>query len=368
MNTFQADRLEPLFSQHGTDFIVEETLSPERLIRHITELGVRPALIVDEKLLEELGEPLFQKLQSVFEDMILIACPCTEAQKSRQTKAWIEDQLLDSGYTRDSVLVAIGGGIITDLVGFTAATYCRGIPVIYCPTTTLAIMDAAIGGKTGLNTTHSKNMIGAFYHPTLVYIGLNVLDSLPFPLYQEGLAELIKHALIADANLYGQLMKTTPEEIRCDSASLIALITASIRIKLSITEGDPKEAGKRAWLNLGHTIGHALEMSEQLSHGSAVAFGIAAETWIAVQRKYCSEQTLLDVLALLERYGFAMRLPTTVDPEAFLGYLRLDKKNKGQTIQCALLKEIGEASSNGNEYTYPLSENEALTALAFISG
>ncbi|MDA9271809.1 3-dehydroquinate synthase, partial [bacterium] len=256
-------------------YIGQQLLETALLADCCTQINKRLVIITDTNLVNSLGIQLQQQLQQQGLQALLLACPAGEIHKTRETKQQLEDELLARQYGRDTCLIALGGGVVTDLVGFLAATYCRGLPVIYVPTTLLAMVDASIGGKTGVNTPHGKNLIGTFTQPQAVFMDINTLNTLPENEWHNGMAEMIKHSLIADATIFKLLQQNVEKIIQRDAIFLIDMIHASCLIKKNIVEQDEQEQGLRQLLNFGHTIGHAIETIEhyRLSHGEAVAIG-----------------------------------------------------------------------------------------------
>ena len=210
-----------------------------------------------------------------------------ERNKNRRTKALLEDRLLARGAAKDCLLVALGGGVVTDLVGFTAATYLRGVPYVSVPTTLLAMVDAALGGKTGVNTPRGKNLVGAHHPPEAVYLALDTLATLPRREFAAGLAECLKHGLIEDRRLFRELCGRTPAQVKAAPADLESLVRTSAAVKCRVASEDPREAtGRRNVLNAGHTVAHALESLSgfRMGHGEAVAAGLCWEAAVAVHQ------------------------------------------------------------------------------------
>jgi 3-dehydroquinate synthase len=281
----------------------------------------------------------------------------TEENKARETKQQFEDKLIELNCKRDSCLIAIGGGITTDFVGFLAATYYRGIPVIYIPTTLLAMVDASIGGKTGVNTSYGKNLIGAFKQPHAVFIAADTLNSLPEKQMQEGIAECIKHALIADASLWSLLQDNRDKILNKDLNTLMDLITKNIQIKKSIVEKDEREKSLRKVLNFGHTYAHALEQASKhkVTHGEAVALGMLKAIEVSINKKLCDPALLKQVERLLAAYHLPTRLNINIDQSRLREALHQDKKNTQSTIQMVLIEDIGKIAMQNTQHTETVS-------------
>lgn len=273
--------------------------------------------------------------------------PSGEIIKSRAMKEKIEDALIERGWGKDSCLLAIGGGALLDLVGFVAATYCRGIPYISVPSTLLAMTDAAIGGKTAVNVEEAKNWIGAFHHPSKVFIDLNLLKTLPEREFFYGLAESIKHSLIADKDLFSFLEHRREALLQQKGESVQELILRSCLVKKRIIEMDPFEkTGARRQLNFGHTIGHALEtLSDyRLSHGQAVLMGMRVEAEMASLMDYFPRSHLERFDALLKSYSFKLEYPAHLSFEL----MQRDKKGAHQFV---VLTSIGSVAPFEGSYS-----------------
>jgi 3-dehydroquinate synthase len=297
---------------------------------------MRYALVTDHIVEELYGKFLLQHLNLQGYDIQLFSFPAGESSKSRATKQQLEDALLSQGYGRDTTLLALGGGVVTDLVGFLASTFCRGVDLILIPTTLLAMVDAAIGGKTGVNTELGKNMIGTFYFPRSLIIRPGFLKTLPEEEWFNGKVEMLKAGLIADEEFFQEF-----EKIPLDEA-----IARAIEIKRRIIALDPHEKGLRRILNCGHTIGHALETLSQytISHGRAVAAGIILESRMAYEMGLFEKKSLEQIE---ERFP-PVSLPFS--PEDILEALRTDKKASNGYPRFVLLQEIGMPLACGGEY------------------
>ena len=273
-----------------------------------------------------------------------LTIPPGETSKTRDQWARLTDKLLERQFGRDSGLIALGGGVTGDLAGFVAATYMRGLPYIQVPTTLLAMLDASVGGKTGVDTPQGKNLIGAFHPPTAVLADPLTLKTLPEREYHGGLAEAVKHGLIADRD-YFEWMETASAALTSREPEAVShLIRRSIEIKAEIVSGDERESGRRAILNAGHTVGHALEQVSgyQLPHGEAVALGLMAESQLAERLGIAPSGLRARVGALLGQMGLPQRLPLRLDPEALLSSMAADKKNRDSQIRFALPSALGQ--------------------------
>ncbi|MEX1013301.1 MAG: 3-dehydroquinate synthase [Waddliaceae bacterium] len=262
----------------------------------------------------------------------LFSFPAGDRFKTRKTKEKLEDLLLSARYGRDTTLVALGGGVVTDLVGFLASTYCRGVPFILIPTTLLAMVDACIGGKTGVNTEHGKNMIGVFSEPEAILIDPNFLSTLPEIEMRNGYAEMIKHACIADASYFQCLHVKQEPDIR-----------KNIEIKQSIVTQDRNEKGIRSILNFGHTIGHAIEkiFNFSISHGEAVAYGMIVESRLSYLEGHLSEKECTQIISLILSYF--PNITFSLDFDLVLKAMEMDKKALGNIPRFVMLSKIGSA-------------------------
>ncbi len=261
---------------------------------------------------------------------------------------WIEHILtamLRCGLDRKSMLFALGGGVIGDITGFAASIYMRGIPFVQIPTTLLAQVDSSVGGKTGVNHSLGKNMIGTFHQPCAVIIDTDTLLSLPEREYRCGIAEVIKYGIISDARFFNYLENKRQDISERKPACLREIIRTSCSIKAQVVALDEKEVGLRAILNYGHTIGHAIETETDYSvykHGEAVAIGMALEAQLARRIGVLPEDEAVRISALIEAYGLPASLPGGMDVERLLNHMRLDKKTESGKITVITPLSVGE--------------------------
>jgi 3-dehydroquinate synthase len=290
-----------------------------------------------------------------------------EASKTREEWARLTDELLRRGYGRDSAIVALGGGVAGDLAGFVAATYMRGVPHLQTPTTLLAMLDASVGGKTGVDTPEGKNLVGAFHPPAAVIADPATLATLPEREFRGGLAEAVKHGLIADAGYFAWVERAAEPLLRRDAGTLEHLVRRSVEIKAEVVSADEREGGRRAILNAGHTVAHALERASayRLPHGEAVALGLVAEAALAEELGVAASGLGARVAAVLTRLGLPVRLAPSLPPDAIVPAMASDKKNRAQTIRFALPSAVG-AMAAGGEWTVAAPEVVIRKALAAI--
>jgi 3-dehydroquinate synthase len=287
----------------------------------------------------------------------VIEVPAGEVAKNRDEWARVTDQLLALGLGRDSAIIAVGGGSIGDLAGFVASTYLRGVPVVQIPTTLLAMVDASVGGKVGLDTPAGKNLVGAFHPPAIVLCDPELLETLPGPIYKEGFAEGVKHGVIADAAYFQWIAANATKLLARDPRALEHFVRRSVEIKAAIVSRDEHENGERAILNAGHTVGHALEVLSgfTMRHGNAVAAGLFIEAGIA-ERLGLAEDGLRELIAvtflLLE--VDATHAVDLSRPEFWVP-MRLDKKNRGGKIRMALPRSLGAMAREGDAWTFEVA-------------
>ena len=263
-----------------------------------------------------------------------------EQAKSLTTLADVYRQLIAMGADRSSFILGIGGGIVTDMAGFVASTYMRGVEFGFVTTTLLGAVDASVGGKNGVNIEGFKNMVGTFSQPKFVICDVALLHTLPDREFRAGLAEVIKTAILGDATLFEMLEHTSFEELRKDEELLTSIILHSIEVKASIVAEDEREGGLRRILNLGHTLAHAIEKcSTKFSHGEAVAIGLYHITKSALSHKMISKTEAKRILALVEQYGFSTVLP--IEHKELLKTIEGDKKRVGDSIHLIFPTAIG---------------------------
>lgn len=269
--------------------------------------------------------------------------PGGETRKRLAEVEALAEQMVQRGADRSSLVVAIGGGIVTDVAGFLAAIFMRGIPLIQIPTTLLGQVDAAIGGKTGVNLTSGKNLIGSFHQPLAVLIDPAVLDTLPEREYRAGLFEIIKHGVIADPDLFW-LMRREPARVMSHEPAIVdRMICDSVRLKAQVVSGDEKEEDRRRILNFGHTFGHALEAETNYSrflHGEAVAWGMKAAALLAEMEQMLPSEDKQEIVECVNSYGPFPSLHG-IDPARLAARLKSDKKTVKGKIHFVLPERIG---------------------------
>eukprot|EP00927_Polykrikos_kofoidii_P072047 TRINITY_DN68217_c0_g1_i1.p1 TRINITY_DN68217_c0_g1~~TRINITY_DN68217_c0_g1_i1.p1 ORF type:complete len:394 (+),score=59.54 TRINITY_DN68217_c0_g1_i1:243-1424(+) len=316
--------------------------------------GIRPAAFVivsDETVFGLYGELLMAAFERAFGEcgagprLLSHTFKPGEASKSRATKAAVEDFMLANSCTRDSVVVALGGGVVGDLAGFVAATYMRGVAVIQIPTSTMAMLDSSVGGKTAINVPSGKNLIGAFHQPRFVFADPTLLRSLSRREIVEGLAEAIKMGVIRDAQLFKILATEHARISALDHELLSDILHKAIKHKADVVALDPTEKGVRSTLNYGHTIGHAIEalVSPKLLHGECVSIGCVAEADLACRMGHLPAEAISQIRACFEAYGLPVVAPQGLTLDGVMGKMALDKKNEGKAIRCTIIKAVGES-------------------------
>jgi 3-dehydroquinate synthase len=291
---------------------------------------------------------------------VLISIPAGEEQKTRATWAQITDALLAARFGRDSLLIGLGGGVISDLTGFVAATYLRGIPVLQVPTTLLAMVDASIGGKTGVDTAHGKNLVGAFHPPIAVVADLDVVQTLPVLERVNGLAEALKHGVICDADYFATVAATD-----LSHANWQEIVAGSVQIKTRIVAADEREHGLRKVLNFGHTIGHSVEqlMQYTVPHGACVAYGMLVETRIAIALGLCDPALQSSIRSALSHFGLPHEMPGALTAEAIVDATSGDKKSRGGVVEYALPARCGAMAGAEQGYGIPVPREVVVAAL-----
>ncbi len=329
----------------------------------------RLAVVSDHSVWDGQGDALQAGLAD--RPFVLTRIDPGEASKSRAVKDRIEDEWFAAGLGRDTLCLALGGGVVGDLAGFVAATYLRGIPIIQIPTSLVAMVDSSLGGKTGIDVPAGKNLVGAFHPPLAVVADVDALKTLPDHELRYGMAEVIKHAVIADAGLFARLEHGLDAIVARDPAALIDLVATNLAIKGRVVEADEREGGLRQILNLGHTVGHALELlaAYALPHGAAVALGMVAELRMAQALRGFSAADRARVEALIERVGLPTRLDaqTPWSADEILAAGLSDKKARAGRVRYALPNALGHFEPDAYEgYALPVPAETAAAALAAL--
>jgi 3-dehydroquinate synthase len=308
--------------------------------------GKRCAIITDSNVGPLFAKRVKRSLTSAGFKPTLITIPAGEKSKALKQASAICEQMIAAGLDRQSFIIGLGGGVIGDISGFVAAIYHRGIPHVQIPTTLLAMVDSSIGGKTGVNTADGKNLLGAVHQPSLVIDDLDVLKTLPRREFNQGFAEIIKHAIIADAKMFRQLQSWEAGSPR-RALALQQLVRRNIKIKSKIIAKDEYDrAGKRALLNFGHTVGHAIERAgdyRKFLHGEALSLGIVAACAVSIKRAVLQPRQRDAIVDLLHRFDLPTCLPKNFPREKIFNALKFDKKFEGGKIRFVVTPKIGAA-------------------------
>lgn len=327
------------------DIVIEKDFS--KLAMKVSELGIsgrKLCIVTDSNVGELYADEVKNELEKTGNAVFVYTFKAGEASKNLNTVEDVYEYLIINKFDRKDMIVALGGGVVGDLAGFTAATYLRGIDFIQVPTSLLAQVDSSIGGKTGVDFRAYKNMVGAFHQPRLVYMNLSVLGSLSERLFNSGFGEIIKHGFIRDKEYYTWLKENIQYIKSHDYDALENMIAISCNIKRRVVELDPTEKGDRALLNFGHTLGHAIEKLKnfELYHGECVVLGMAAALEISRTRQLISDAEYEDAINTFKAYNF----PVTVDGisvEDVIKVSKNDKKMDAGKIKFILLDRIGNA-------------------------
>ena len=310
-------------------------------------LGIRCAVISDSNVAPMHAKPVMKSLARAGFEPVLVCVPAGERSKCLKVFERCCDQLAAHRLERKSLIVALGGGVVGDLAGFLAAAYLRGLAWVQVPTTLLAQVDSSVGGKVGVNLKAGKNLVGAFHQPHVVLCDLDTLETLPKREFRAGLAEVIKYGIIADASLFRRLERDMPKLLARDPATLAPVVARCCEIKAEVVAEDETEGGRRAILNFGHTIGHALEAISgyrKYLHGEAIAIGQVAAAQLSAAQQGLAEADVERIRRLFVAAGLPTRLRlTTPHRERLFCAMRLDKKVSGGEIKFVLAGRLGEA-------------------------
>ena len=358
--TTDTQRVHVPLGDRSYDIVVQsgqwETI-PKLLRLTLADLS-QALVITDASVHDRWAEPIATQLQPLVKCQTL-QIPSGENSKSIDELERIWQWMHDQGADRRTVIIAIGGGVVGDLAGFAAASYARGLRLVQIPTTLLAQVDSSVGGKTGINLPRGKNMVGAFWQPSLVVIDSEVLGTLPDRMYVSGIAEIIKYGVIEDANFFGWLETHAGDLVHRDPAAVRHAVARSCQIKADVVADDEREtSGRRAILNYGHTFAHAIEATAGYGtflHGEAVAIGMTMAARLACAMGMVNQEFIERQTALIEACG----LPThwdAADPEAMIAAMRTDKKVAHATLRFILPDRLGHV------VLLPISDLAAITA------
>jgi 3-dehydroquinate synthase len=326
----------------------------------------RYAIVTDSNVGPTYAARVVQALRTRGDAVFTI--PAGETHKTRDTWAALTDDLLAAGYGRDTTVIALGGGVVGDLAGFVAATFMRGVPYVQVPTSLLAMIDASVGGKTGVDTPAGKNLVGAFHQPAAVIADIGVLATLPLDHLRAGMAEAIKHGVIADGAYFAAVasLAGSLHSLDVHSAAMLDLVARSVEIKAAVVSRDEREGGIRKTLNFGHTIGHAIELCSnfELLHGYAVAIGMVYESMLAERLGLAESNTTERVRSAVRAAGLPDVRPRAMPIEAVIEATRSDKKARAGHAEFALPARIGAMAAADRGWSVPVSEDLVREILA----
>lgn len=330
--------------------------------------GLHIIIVTDDNVGKLYTKDLVSALNKKILKIDVITISPGEQSKTREVKAKIEDQMFSLGCGRDTLMIALGGGVVTDLTGYIAATYNRGIPVIYIPTSLLAMVDASIGGKTGINTSFGKNTLGTFTEPLAIFTDVNLLKTLPDIEYISALSEIIKHALIYNKDYFLFIESSLDKFFNKETNILNKLVFQSHKIKSSIVAEDKTEKNKREILNFGHTIAHAIEYASDytLGHGHAVALGIIGESFISNQLGFLSKESFERVVKIICHILNKLPKIPSLSVDKIISSLQFDKKNRKQKNRVVLLNEIGKVYCKDDLYAHFVEQQDIKAAIDYV--
>lgn len=333
------------------DIVIGGGLLGDKAGRLIAKLGGRALVVSNRRVYSLYGGKLTEGLEKAGVKWSKTLLPDGEKSKTMKSVGALHDALVDGKYDRDSLVIALGGGVIGDAAGFAAATYMRGVRFAQVPTTLLAQVDSSVGGKTGVNHPKGKNLIGSFHQPSLVIADVDTLATLPKKEVLGGVAEIVKYGCIADSKFFGWLEKNMESLINLDPDVTARAVGVSCRIKARVVESDERETGLRAILNFGHTVGHAVEAVTGYTryiHGHAVAIGMATAAELSAIKGTLSEKDRDRVAGLIRSSGLPVTLPKDIGLSAIIGAMEMDKKAKSGSIRFVLLHGIGDCQMHAD--------------------
>lgn len=323
-----------------------------------SRLAFRYSIVSDSNVSELYSDKIMSALDNYNLNYKLITFPAGEISKTRKTKEFIEDKMLESKMGRDTAIIALGGGVVGDIAGYVAATYNRGIKYIQYPTSLVACVDSSIGGKTGVDTVHGKNLIGSFHHPYKVYIDINTLKTLDKDELKQGMAEVIKYGVIYDHQLFEFIANNLNKIYDYDFDALKRIIKRSCEIKAYVVEMDEREANLRKILNYGHTIGHAIEQLSDycITHGEAISAGMFLEAKISNKLNLMSSDDVNKIENVLKNALLPVSIAPAINRTMLIDSMKLDKKTRQGIIEFALPSKIGTMHRVNGQYGIRVDE------------
>ena len=329
------------------------------------KLANRYLIITDNNIQKLFGNKLLKKLKNKNLKVDLISFKAGEQSKNISTYAQLIESTHKLGLDRNSAIIALGGGVVGDIAGLVAATYMRGIAYIQIPTSLLAQVDSSIGGKVAIDLNRGKNSCGAFYQPKAVYIDISLLKNLPKKELLNGLAEIVKHAIIQDKQLFSYIEENINKILKKDEKTLTKIIKRNCQIKAKIVQLDEKELNLRKIVNYGHTIGHALETLtnyKKYSHGQAISIGMVVESKISNKLGWLTKEDLDQQIKLFKKLGLPTKLPK-LQPNKIINELKKDKKAVSGKVQFTLPKKIGTMQTKNGKYGLTISNKVIISTL-----
>lgn len=323
---------------------------------------IKKFAVVTDSIVEPLyAKEIYEKLIAAGYSSDMFVIPEGEKSKTRAMKEFVEDSMLEKGYRRDCCVIAVGGGVVSDLAGFVAGTFGRGVPFINYATTLLAAADASVGGKTAVDTPLATNLIGLFNQPEKVYLDIETWKTLPERQLSSGLSETIKHACLADGEMFRYLENNIEKILVNDKDACEYIAEHNCAVKYKVVMKDERESGLREVLNLGHTVGRAIETVSdyKLLHGEAVSIGLIAQARLGEKYGYISHENVSRVIKLCERAKLPIAIPDYIDKTALVRKLYTDKKVRDGKLRMVFQKEIGDVMCFGdNDYAKQITEPE----------
>ena len=334
------ERVISVTGENGYRIVIGRSLL-DQVVASVSSKSIK-VLVVHQIALQTSAEVLREALVEAGYDAVLAGIPDGEDAKRIEVASWIWGLLGQADFTRTDTVIGFGGGAATDLAGFVAATWLRGVPLIQVPTTLLGMVDAAIGGKTGINTTEGKNLVGAFYEPSAVFCDINTLATLPRNELLAGFGEVVKYGFIADESILESIESNLENSTNVDSEAFLEIVAKCVAIKARVVSEDFKEAGLREILNYGHTLGHAIELTERYTwrHGAAISVGMMFVAELARLNGRLSEAVVDRHRTILQSLG----LPVTYRADKFdqlVGSMQRDKKSRAGSLRFVVLDDIG---------------------------
>ena len=335
--------------------IIVGTSLEKELVAAVQDLGAgRIAIISDETVAKKWGKGVASVLRAE-----LLTFPAGEKNKTQETVSALQSELLKKRFGRDTIIVALGGGVVGDVAGYVAATFLRGVPYIQVPTTLLAMVDSSIGGKVGVDTEYGKNTVRAFWQPRAVIADLRFLAGLPLREVKSGLLEAIKGFFTSDKVALVLIDSLDLDDPLSKPTALQEIVVRAMKFKAGVVARDEREENERRVLNFGHTVGHAIELLSgyRVPHGFAVGYGILVETKLAEDLGILSDKDRAIVVEYLARFGIAPAGLKEYDSDAVIEAMMGDKKAKAGTIYCVLLDGIGSVYTAGGQYAHPVESS-----------